>query len=111
MKTLVAAVSLTFIVTLGSATSPSAQTDRSRGTGEAVKGGTMAPPAKSTKPKGPTRPNRGEVGTRAVPLTITECTALGGTVQVETEGLCNTAMFCGRRDENKKAHRVCITAQ
>ena len=109
MKTILAAVGLTFIVTLGSTTSPSAQTDRSRGTGDAVKGGTMAPPAKSTKPKGPTRPNRGEVGTKGVPLTNKECEGLGGKVVDVVKSCAATGKTCYTTDQHGVIRSSCIT--
>jgi hypothetical protein len=42
-------------------------------------------------------------------LTVQECTNLGGTVNNETLGLCNSGKFCGTTDQNGKKHRVCIT--
>jgi hypothetical protein len=49
--------------------------------------------------------------TTAKPLTEEECRKLGGDVVTETSGICNSGTFCGRRDQDGKAHRVCITAQ
>jgi hypothetical protein len=46
-----------------------------------------------------------------LPLTAGECTQLGGTVQSDGgTGICNSGKFCGTRDQNGVAHRVCITA-
>jgi hypothetical protein len=79
--------------------------------GAAATGGAVRTPAATVKK--PKAAATGAVGTKAttvMPLTEGECTQLGGEVQTESAGVCNSGKFCGRRDENGKAHRVCITA-
>ena len=107
-------VALFIVLAWVSATSVCAQTGQGfREPNAAAKGGTMAPPAKSTKPKGPKRPNRGEVGTTGVPLTDKECTTLGGKVfnTPASQGVCNSGKYCERMDQNKVKHAVCISAR
>jgi hypothetical protein len=45
------------------------------------------------------------------PLSSGECTQLGGTVSQENYGLCNSGKYCATRDQNGKAHKVCISKQ
>ena len=107
-------VALFIALALGSAASVFAQTAQQfREPNAAAKGRTMAPPAKS-KPKGTARPDRGEVGTTAVPLTDKECTTLGGKVfqlPQASQGVCNSGKYCERMDQNKVKHAVCISAR
>jgi hypothetical protein len=45
----------------------------------------------------------------SLPLSISECAQLGGTVNIDVvTGVCNSGMFCRTFDENGKRHEVCI---
>lgn len=50
------------------------------------------------------QPNRS-----AMPLTAAECADLGGSVNVDTAGICGTGLFCGTTDAYGKKHRVCLS--
>ena len=55
--------------------------------------------------KSPIAP-RGPVST---PLTAVECTKLGGSILLESDGLCKLGLKCTRRDVNASINRsVCI---
>ena len=45
----------------------------------------------------------------AMPLTAAECVDLGGTINVDTVGICGTGLFCGTTDAYGKKHRVCLS--
>jgi hypothetical protein len=80
-------------------------------TGAAATGGAVRTPAATVKkPKAAATGGVGTKATTVMPLTEGECTQLGGEVQTESAGVCNSGKFCGRRDENGNAHRVCSTA-
>ena len=48
-------------------------------------------------------------GLSAMPLTAAECVDLGGTINVDTVGICGTGLFCGTTDAYGKKHRVCLS--
>jgi hypothetical protein len=99
---LVVAYLITFAFTMPAI----AQTEKPGG-GAPVQGGTMAPI--TTKPRGPAGPVRAPVAGKKAPLTESECTQLGGHLDLMLPGVCDSGKACITHDENNKTHAVCIS--
>jgi hypothetical protein len=84
-------------------------TVKKEATGAASTAGATRTTTPVKKPKTPLTGVVGPKATTVAPLTEAECEQLGGTVHSESVGICNSGKYCGRRDENGKAHRVCIS--
>jgi hypothetical protein len=89
------------------AASALAQTDRTKPAGNVPQAVTS--PSQTVKPSDTGRPHRVPGNISAVPLTVAECSSLGGSVK---EGIqaCMSGKACQTTGEDKQVHAVCISA-
>ena len=72
-----------------------------------AQGGTMAPPSKTAKPKGPAKPVVAPIGMIKA-LTEAECTGLGGKVVTVGGDNCGSFKKCLTTDSNGVIRQACI---
>ena len=90
-----------------------AQTDRTKPAGNVPQAvtspSTTVSPSTTAKPSDTGRPQRIPGNVSAVPMTVGECSSLGGTVK---DGItaCMSGRACQTTGEDKQVHAVCISA-